>query len=133
MRAGLLLCLLLLSCGPAREFRFQQGPDTRPVTVLLGASVVPGGIRFVYLPDVAAHSVSVAGSFNGWHPAEFFLTKGDGLPVWSGFLPLTNLGRVHFCYFINGHLRRADPILGSDRDEDGQPYSSIVIQAPTNG
>lgn len=133
MKACLLLFLLMVSCGTVREFRLQRGDEKAPITVSLGPAVVSGGLFFVYLPDVEAHTVSVAGSFNGWRPAEFFLTNTSGSPLWSGFLPLTHRESVQFCYFINGRLRRADPVLGSTTDEDGQVYSTIVVKPVTNG
>ncbi len=133
MKACLLLLVFMASCGTVREFRLQRGDEKAPVTIPLGPAAVSGGLFFVYLPDIEAHTVSVAGSFNGWRPAEFFLTNTSGSPLWSGFLPLTNRESVHFCYFINGRFRRADPVAGSATDEDGQVHSTIVVMPVTNG
>jgi len=102
--------------------------------ILLGPQCVEGGLEFRVLVKDAARTLSVAGSFNSWRPAEFFLTNTPSLRLWSGFVPMTNRGEIQFKYIRDGYDWRTDPTTGTVPDGMGGRNSVFRFPAPlTNG
>jgi 1,4-alpha-glucan branching enzyme len=119
---SLCIFVLLLSACVARELVVKESGEVIP----LGPQIVDGGVWFaVRIAD--AQTITVAGSFNGWRPAEFFLTNTPALGLWSGFVPMTNMGAVQFKYIRNGYDWRHDPNAKSTSDGMGGKNSVIVI------
>jgi 1,4-alpha-glucan branching enzyme len=117
----------LLSACVTREIVFKESGTI----IRLGPQIVEGGVWFaVLIPD--ARTVSVAGTFNRWRPAEYFLTNTPPLRLWSGFIPMTTPGEVQFKYIRNGYDWRFDPCAQSVSDGMGGKNSVIVIPAPTS-
>jgi 1,4-alpha-glucan branching enzyme len=124
-----IFCIIafLFSACVTRELVLDEGGRVIP----LGPQIVDGGVWFaVRIAD--ARAVSVAGSFNGWRPAEFFLTNTPALRLWSGFIPITTPGEVRFKYIRDGYDWRHDPCAKSVSDGMGGKNSIIVIPS-TNG
>jgi len=72
-----------------------------------------GGVYFtVWAPR--AKSVSVAGSFNGWHPEASPLQPLDSSGVWSGFAPGVERGALYKYHIVSGakklRVDKADPL-----------------------
>ena len=80
-------------------------------------------VRLVLLqPD--AHSVSVAGDFNGWNPAHTPLERSEG-GVWTATIPLKP-GRYQYMFVIDGKQWIADP-LASEEETDGFGAQNAVL------
>lgn len=121
-----ILALLLAACV-TREINIKESGTI----IRLGPQIVEGGVWFaVLIPD--ARTVTVAGSFNSWRPAEYSLTNTPALRLWSGFVPMTAPGAVQFKYIRNGYDWRFDPCAQSVSDGMGGKNSVIVIPAPTS-
>ncbi|MDR2733982.1 MAG: glycogen-binding domain-containing protein [Spirochaetota bacterium] len=118
---------LLFSACVTREIVLKESGTVIP----LGPQVVPGGVWFaVVIPD--AQTVTVAGSFNGWRPAEYHLTNTSALRLWSGFVPITTPGEAQFKYIRNGYDWRSDPCARRVSDGMGGKNSVVVIPAPVS-
>lgn len=121
-----ILAFLLAACV-TREITVKESG----AIIHLGPQIADGGVWFaVLIPD--AQTVTVAGSFNSWRPAEHFLTNTPALRLWSGFVPMTTPGEVQFKYIRNGYDWRFDPCAKSVSDGMGGKNSVIVIPAPTS-
>jgi len=80
-------------------------------------------VRFVLVqPD--ARSVSVAGDFNGWNPAQTKLERADG-GVWTVMIPLKP-GRYEYMFVVNGKQWIADPLAAEDAG-DGFGSQNAVL------
>ena len=80
-------------------------------------------VRLVLLqPD--AQSVSVAGDFNGWDPAQTKLERMDG-GMWTVTLPLKP-GRYEYMFVIDGQQWIADPLAAEDAG-DGFGSKNAVL------
>lgn len=80
-------------------------------------------VRLVLLqPD--AQSVSVAGDFNGWDPAQTQLERMDG-GMWTVTLPLKP-GRYEYMFVIDGRQWIADPLATEDAG-DGFGSKNAVL------
>ena len=80
-------------------------------------------VRLVLLqPD--AQSVSVAGDFNGWDPAQTKLERMDG-GMWTVTLPLKP-GRYEYMFVIDGRQWIADPLATEDAG-DGFGSKNAVL------
>jgi hypothetical protein len=80
-------------------------------------------VRLVLVqPD--ARSVSVAGDFNGWNPAETKLERADG-GVWTVTIPLKP-GRYEYMFVVNGKQWIADPLAAEDAG-DGFGSQNAVL------
>jgi hypothetical protein len=64
--------------------------------------------RFRYLPTAAVRSVHVAGTFNGWDPRAFALTRAEVGGAFGGELVLAK-GRHEYKFVINGDTWIPDP------------------------
>jgi anti-sigma factor RsiW len=71
-----------------------------------------------------AQSVSVAGDFNGWNPAQTKLDRTDG-GVWTVTIPLKP-GRYEYMFVVNGKQWIADPLAAEDAG-DGFGSQNAVL------
>jgi 1,4-alpha-glucan branching enzyme len=120
-----LAALLLLSACVTREIVFEESGEVLP----LGPRAVPGGVFFAVIVSEPAYALSVAGDFNGWRPAEHFLTNTPSKKLWSGFVPMTNQGRIEFKYIRNGFDWRIDPTTAAVSDRMGGKNSVFIFPA----
>lgn len=80
-------------------------------------------VRLVLVqPD--ARSVSVAGDFNGWNPAQTKLDRADG-GVWTVTIPLKP-GRYEYMFVVDGKQWIADPLAAEDAG-DGFGSQNAVL------
>lgn len=80
-------------------------------------------VRLVLLQQ-GARSVSVAGDFNGWDPAQTKLERSDG-GVWTATIPLKP-GRYQYMFVVDGKQWIADP-LASEEATDGFGAQNAVL------
>ncbi len=80
-------------------------------------------VRLVLLQP-GARSVSVAGDFNGWDPAQTKLERSDG-GVWTATIPLKP-GRYQYMFVIDGKQWIADP-LAPEETTDGFGAQNAVL------
>ena len=80
-------------------------------------------VRLVLLQP-GARSVSVAGDFNGWDPAQTKLERSDG-GVWTATIPLKP-GRYQYMFVIDGKQWMADP-LAAEEATDGFGAQNAVL------
>lgn len=80
-------------------------------------------VRLILLQP-EAHSVSVAGDFNGWNPAQTPLERSDG-GVWTATIPLPP-GRYQYMFVIDGKEWIADP-LAAEETTDGFGAHNAVL------
>jgi len=112
----LLLTILLFSNAcVVRQIVLEESGTVIP----LGPQSVPGGVWFAVVIKDETYAVTVAGSFNSWRPDEFFLTNTPALHLWSGFVPVTDVGEFQFKYIRNEYDWRADPTTLTVRDSMG--------------
>lgn len=104
MRIGVwLMCVLWLSACAATH-----RPDVpKPVS---------GGVRFS-VAVLAARSVAVVGSFNGWSPTAHPMASAGSNGLWSVVVPLPE-GEHAFMYVIDGATWMVPP-LAEDFVTDG--------------
>ena len=80
-------------------------------------------VRLILLQP-EARSVSVAGDFNGWNPAQTPLERSDG-GMWTATIPLTP-GRYQYMFVIDGKEWIADP-LADEETTDGFGAHNAVL------
>jgi len=80
-------------------------------------------VRLVLLQP-GARSVSVAGDFNGWNPADTPLERSDG-GMWTATIPLKP-GRYEYMFVVDGKQWIADP-LATDAATDGFGAQNAVL------
>lgn len=80
-------------------------------------------VRLVLLQP-GARSVSVAGDFNGWNPANTPLERSDG-GMWTATIPLKP-GRYQYMFVIDGKQWIADP-LATEEATDGFGSQNAVL------
>ena len=80
-------------------------------------------VRLVLLQP-GAHSVSVAGDFNGWNPAHTPLERSEG-GMWTATIPLKP-GRYQYMFVIDGKQWIADP-LAPEEETDGFGAQNAVL------
>ncbi len=80
-------------------------------------------VRLILLQPEAA-SVSVAGDFNGWNPAQTPLERSDG-GMWTATIPLKP-GRYQYMFVIDGKEWIADP-LAEEETTDGFGAHNAVL------
>ena len=119
----LTLAALMLGACVTREIVFEDTGEVLP----LGPRVMPGGVFFALVVKAPTHSLAVAGDFNKWRPAEYFLTNTPSKNLWSGFIPLANQGKIEFKYIRNGSDWRTDPTTKTVSDGMGGKNSVFVI------
>lgn len=80
-------------------------------------------VRLVLLQP-GAHSVSVAGDFNGWNPAHTPLERSEG-GMWTATIPLKP-GRYQYMFVVDGKQWIADP-LAPEEETDGFGAQNAVL------
>lgn len=110
--------------------RIVEAPDTtRPAQT---ASLEAGQVTKVYVRLVllqpGAHSVSVAGDFNGWNPSKTTMDRSDG-GVWTTTIQLKP-GRYQYMFVIDGKQWIADPLAKEDAG-DGFGSNNAVLDVTT--
>lgn len=87
---------------PGSESQVEPGPRAASSVQAVDVETDDGRVyvQFVYIAPRAS-SVTVAGDFNDWSPAEFSLRDPDGDGVWSGRLPLSP-GLHKYMYVVDG-------------------------------
>jgi anti-sigma factor RsiW len=93
-------------------------------TASFGASSESKVFVRLILVQPTAQSVSVAGDFNGWNPAETKLERADG-GVWTVTIPLKP-GRYEYMFVVNGKQWIADP-LATEAATDGFGAQNAVL------
>lgn len=81
-------------------------------------------LRFFYI-DEEAQSVSVAGDFNDWEPAELTRQEVNGEQVWTGLVSVKR-GEHHYMFVKNGEQWVTDPLASVHRD-DGFGNKNAVV------
>jgi anti-sigma factor RsiW len=100
-----------VAAGPAHTASFASASDAKVF------------VRLVFVqPD--ARSVSVAGDFNGWNPAQTKLERADG-GMWTVTLPLRP-GRYEYMFVVDGKHWIADPLATEDTG-DGFGSQNAVL------
>ncbi len=80
-------------------------------------------VRLVLLQP-GAHSVAVAGDFNGWNPTQTKMERSDG-GMWTATIPLKP-GRYQYMFVIDGKQWIADP-LAPEEAGDGFGAQNAVL------
>jgi len=63
---------------------------------------------FLRISDTKAHTVAIAGDFNGWNPQANTLKDPDGDSIWTGTLKLEP-GRYEYMFVLDGEKWFPDP------------------------
>jgi 1,4-alpha-glucan branching enzyme len=80
---------------------------------------------FVFHDD-SAHSVSVAGDFNGWsHVATPLKRNESGL--WSTEIDVPRAGQLEYKFIINGHRWLEDPSNGMKAPNNYGGLNSVLV------
>jgi hypothetical protein len=93
-------------------------------TIAAGTTQQPTVFVRLVLLQPGAQSVSVAGDFNGWDPAQTKLERSDG-GVWTATIPLKP-GRYQYMFVIDGKQWIADP-LAAEEATDGFGAKNAVL------
>ena len=80
-------------------------------------------VRLVLLQP-GARSVSVAGDFNGWNPAQTPLERSDG-GMWTATIPLKP-GRYQYMFVIDGKQWIADPLAGEEETDGFGAHNAVL-------
>jgi hypothetical protein len=93
-------------------------------TIAAGSTQQPTVFVRLVLLQPGARSVSVAGDFNGWNPAQTPLERSDG-GMWTATIPLKP-GRYQYMFVIDGKQWIADP-LAAEEATDGFGAQNAVL------
>jgi 1,4-alpha-glucan branching enzyme len=93
-------------------------------TIAAGMKPEPTVFVRLVLLQPGARSVSVAGDFNGWNPAQTPLERSDG-GMWTATIPLKP-GRYQYMFVIDGKQWIADP-LAAEETTDGFGAQNAVL------
>lgn len=93
-------------------------------TIAAGTTQEPTVFVRLVLLQPGARSVSVAGDFNGWDPAQTKLERSDG-GMWTATIPLKP-GRYQYMFVIDGKQWIADP-LAAEEATDGFGAQNAVL------
>jgi 1,4-alpha-glucan branching enzyme len=105
----LLLCTLLVACGPKHP-----GPEA-----------TKDGVSFVFYAPKAA-SVAIAGNFNSWDIKKDSLSGPDKSGLWDIVLPLPE-GRYEYLFVVNSKDWQTDPAVPEVDDGFGRKNSVLVV------
>ncbi len=110
-------------------------PTLAPLAAAPAAPAAPAGASVVYvqftLTAPGAHSVEVAGDFNGWQPARAELRDPEGDGHWSGLVALP-AGVHKYMFVIDGRRWVSDPQAHHFVDDGfGMKNSLIAVAPPT--
>jgi len=124
MAAAALIVILVAGAALAALL----GPPDHPATGLRVAAAQDRTvlIRFELLaPD--AHSVALAGSFNGWNESTTAFTRGAEAGVWTVTVALAP-GEYQYLFVVDGRRWIPDPAAHAQvEDEFGQRNSLLVV------
>lgn len=81
-------------------------------------------VQFVLVAE-EAHTVALAGDFNGWDVGATPLVRGDG-GVWSVVVRLAP-GAFNYSFVVDGAEWRGDPAAATATDDFGRPSSLIYV------
>ena len=93
-------------------------------TASIGAPSDPKVFVRLILVQPNAQSVSVAGDFNGWNPAQTKLDRTDG-GVWTVTIPLKP-GRYEYMFVVNGKQWIADPFAAEDAGDGFGSHNAVL-------
>lgn len=113
----------LFSLKPERVVEVPVATDPAQ-TIAAGTTQQPTVFVRLVLLQPGAQSVSVAGDFNGWDPAQTKLERSDG-GVWTATIPLKP-GRYQYMFVIDGKQWIADP-LAAEEATDGFGAQNAVL------
>lgn len=126
MTAACLALVAVVGVAKLMPERIVEMPMTVPQAQTASFAPTPEPKIFVRLvlvrPD--AQSVSVAGDFNGWNPAQTNLQRSDD-GIWTVTLPLKP-GRYEYMFIIDGKQWIADP-LATEETVDGFGSRNAVL------
>lgn len=97
---------------------------TTPAQTIAAGTMQPTVFVRLVLLQPGARSVSVAGDFNGWDPAQTKLERSDG-GMWTATIPLKP-GRYQYMFVIDGKQWIADP-LATEETTDGFGAQNAVL------
>lgn len=122
-------CLALVAVGGLIQFgpeRIVEVPVAAPPvqTASFNTASEPKVFVRLVLLQPTARSVSIAGDFNGWNPAQTKLERTDG-GMWTVTLPLKP-GRYEYMFVIDGKQWIADP-LAAEEATDGFGAQNAVL------
>ena len=123
-------CVVLVAVGGLLRVMPERVVEV-PVTTVPAQTITAGTpqaapqvfVRLVLLQP-GARSVSVAGDFNGWNPANTPLERSDG-GMWTATIPLKP-GRYQYMFVIDGKQWIADP-LATEEATDGFGSQNAVL------
>lgn len=96
---------------------------------LTPAAVYPGTVYVHFeLKAPRAHSVSVAGTFNGWRVGELMMTRRPG-GVWSVTAPLP-VGEHRYDFVVDGTHWVPDPTAHVQVDDGFGGLNSVIVVGP---
>ena len=100
-------------------------PDTSPIC--------SAEVRFsLKINDGKAHTVAIAGDFNGWNPQANILEDSDGDGIWTGTLKLEP-GRYEYMFVLDGEKWFPDPnALRYVKDGFGNRNAILEINSCNN-
>ncbi len=133
--ATVLAGALALLAALALAYRAGPGTSTRTGAPSLATAVpASAAASLVYvqftLTAPGAHSVEVAGDFNGWQPARAELRDPEGDGSWSGLVAIP-AGVHKYMFVIDGRRWVSDPHAHRFVDDGfGMKNSLIAIAAP---
>lgn len=104
-------------------------PPTPAPPVAVAAAQLPDTV-FVRFELVApnAHSVSLAGSFNGWQPAGVKLVRRDG-GLWSATIALP-IGEYEYQFVVDGDRWIPDPTAHAQVQDGFGGTNSVIVVGP---
>lgn len=120
---ALVAMVAVVRLGPGRVA--DMPPATGPVQTAenAGAQEPTVYVRLVLLQP-EAHSVSVAGDFNGWNPGRTKMERSDG-GVWTATIPLKP-GRYQYMFVIDGKRWIADPLAMEDAGDGFGSHNAVL-------
>jgi Glycogen recognition site of AMP-activated protein kinase len=95
-----------------------------PQTIAAGMNQEPKVFVRLVLLQPGARSVSVAGDFNGWNPAQTPLERSDG-GIWTTTIPLKP-GRYQYMFVIDGKQWIADPLAGEEEIDGFGAHNAVL-------
>ncbi|MEC4888550.1 MAG: isoamylase early set domain-containing protein [Nitrospira sp.] len=113
----------LLRMTPERIVKAPVG-QAPAQTIAAQANAGPQVFVRLVLLQPEAHSVSVAGDFNGWNPHKTQLERSEG-GMWTATIPLRP-GRYQYMFVIDGKQWIADPLAG-ETSGDGFGSENAVL------
>lgn len=93
-------------------------------TIAAGTTQEPTVFVRLVLLQPGARSVSVAGDFNGWNPAQTKLERADG-GIWTVTIPLKP-GRYEYMFVVNGKQWIADPLAAEDAGDGFGAHNAVL-------